>query len=154
GGPAHRRRLDRHLSVHDRQGARRHHRPLPRAQAAAGGARRSSAARGQRAPHRAGHELPALGPSPSRPVKTLRVLTLVHKGLEPPDRAPAQDRETAEWKMEYDVVHTLRALGHEPKVIGVHDDLTPIRSSMDDFKPDITFNLMEAFADVGVFDQN
>jgi D-alanine-D-alanine ligase len=87
-------------------------------------------------------------------VKPLRVLTLVHKGLEPPDRALAQDRETAEWKMEYDVVHTLRALGHDPRVIGVHDDLTPIRSSMDEFKPDISFNLMEAFADVGVFDQN
>jgi D-alanine-D-alanine ligase len=87
-------------------------------------------------------------------LKPLRVLTLVHKGLEPPDRALPQDRETAEWKMEYDVVHTLRALGHDPRVIGVHDDLTPIRSSMDEFKPDITFNLMEAFADVGVFDQN
>ena len=39
-------------------------------------------------------------------------------------------------------------------MIGVHDDLTPIRSSMDDFKPTITFNLMEAFDDVVVFDQN
>lgn len=56
--------------------------------------------------------------------------------------------------MEYDVVQTLRALGHELKVIGVHDDLTPIRSSIDDFKPSITFNLMEAFDDVVVFDQN
>ena len=56
--------------------------------------------------------------------------------------------------MEYDVVRTLKALGHELRVIGVHDDLTPIRTTMDDFKPTITFNLMEAFDDVVVFDQN
>ncbi|MDP2389858.1 MAG: ATP-grasp domain-containing protein, partial [Acidobacteriota bacterium] len=54
----------------------------------------------------------------------------------------------------YDVVRTLKVLGHEVRVIGVHDDLTPIRATMDDFKPTITFNLMEAFDDVVVFDQN
>ena len=88
-------------------------------------------------------------------MKPQRVLTLVHKGLEPPDEAPDKaTASTAEWRMEYDVVQTLRALGHELKVIGVHDDLTPIRGAMDDFKPSITFNLMEAFDDVVVFDQN
>ena len=88
-------------------------------------------------------------------MKPQRVLTLVHKGLEPPDEAPDKTiASTASWRMEYDVVQTLRALGHELKVIGVHDDLTPIRSAMDDFKPSITFNLMEAFDDVVVFDQN
>ena len=34
------------------------------------------------------------------------------------------------------------------------DDLTPIRQTIDEFKPTIVFNLMEAFADIGVFDQN
>jgi D-alanine-D-alanine ligase len=56
--------------------------------------------------------------------------------------------------MEWDVVSTLRARGFELRVIGVHDDLTPIRQNVEDFKPDIVFNLMEAFADIGVFDQN
>ena len=56
--------------------------------------------------------------------------------------------------MEYDVVRTLKVLGHELRVIGVHDDLTPIRTTMDEFKPTITFNLMEAFDDIIVFDQN
>jgi len=88
-------------------------------------------------------------------LKPQRVLTLVHKGLEPPDEAPDQlTASTASWRMEYDVVRTLKVLGHEVRVIGVHDDLTPIRSTMDDFKPTITFNLMEAFDDVVVFDQN
>ncbi len=88
-------------------------------------------------------------------MKPQRVLTLVHKGLEPPDEAPDQaTASTASWRMEYDVVRTLKVLGHEVRVIGVHDDLTPIRATMDDFKPTITFNLMEAFDDVVVFDQN
>ena len=88
-------------------------------------------------------------------MKPQRVLTLVHKGLEPPE--DTQDETTAQqaaWRMEYDVVRTLKVLGHELRVIGVHDDLTPIRATMDDFKPTITFNLMEAFDDVVVFDQN
>lgn len=88
-------------------------------------------------------------------MKPQRVLTLVHKGLEPPDEPPDQaTASTASWRMEYDVVRTLKVLGHEVRVIGVHDDLTPIRATMDDFKPTITFNLMEAFDDVVVFDQN
>lgn len=88
-------------------------------------------------------------------MKPQRVLTLVHKGLEPPEETPDHaTASTAEWRMEYDVVRTLKVLGHEVRVIGVHDDLTPIRATMDDFKPTITFNLMEAFDDVVVFDQN
>ena len=87
-------------------------------------------------------------------MKPQRILTLVHKGLVPPEAPPAEGVVGAEWRMEFDVVTTLRALGHELRVIGVHDDLTPIRSNIDEFKPDIAFNLMEAFADVVVFDQN
>ena len=61
-----------------------------------------------------------------------RVLALVHKGLEPPDeKVDKTTAQTAEWRMEYDVVRTLKVLGHEVRVIGVHDDLTPIRSTMD-----------------------
>jgi D-alanine-D-alanine ligase len=88
-------------------------------------------------------------------VKPQRVLALVHKGLEPPDeKVDKTTAQTAEWRMEYDVVRTLKVLGHEISVIGVHDDLTPIKKTMDEFKPTITFNLMEAFDDVVVFDQN
>jgi D-alanine-D-alanine ligase len=88
-------------------------------------------------------------------LKPQRVLALVHKGLEPPDeKVDKTTAQTAEWRMEYDVVHALKVLGHEVSVIGVHDDLTPIRATMDEFKPTITFNLMEAFDDVVVFDQN
>jgi D-alanine-D-alanine ligase len=88
-------------------------------------------------------------------MKPQRVLALVHRGLEPPDeKVDKTTVQQAEWRMEYDVVRTLKVLGHELRVIGVHDDLTPIRTTMDDFKPTITFNLMEAFDDIIVFDQN
>ena len=53
-------------------------------------------------------------------MKPQRVLALVHKGLEPPDEKV--DKTTAlqaEWRMEYDVVRTLKVLGHDhpPRVI-------------------------------------
>jgi D-alanine-D-alanine ligase len=87
-------------------------------------------------------------------VKAARVLVLVHKHLIPPDSATAEEQANAEWKMEWDVISTLKKRRHELRVIGVSDDLTPIRSSIDEFKPTIVFNLMEAFANVSVFDQN
>jgi D-alanine-D-alanine ligase len=86
-------------------------------------------------------------------VKKYRVLVLVHKALVPREDVATTD-VNPEWRMEWDVVTTLRKRGHELLVIGVHDDLTPIRQSIDEFKPTIVFNLMEAFADIGVFDQN
>src|SRR5688572_16403197 len=56
--------------------------------------------------------------------------------------------------MEYDVVETLREMGHTVQVLGIHDDLTGIRATAEAFKPHIVFNLMEAFAGVTTFDQN
>ncbi|MCC7124245.1 MAG: ATP-grasp domain-containing protein [Acidobacteria bacterium] len=87
-------------------------------------------------------------------MKPQRVLTLVHRDLVPPDVATPEESFAAPWRMEYDVVSTLRERGHHLRVIGVHDDLTPIRQNVEEFKPDIVFNLMEAFDDIGVFDQN
>jgi D-alanine-D-alanine ligase len=84
---------------------------------------------------------------------TQRVLALVHKDLVPKQDVAAAE-VNPEWRMEWDVVTALRQRGHEVLVIGVHDDLTPIRQSIDSFKPTIVFNMMEAFADIGVFDQN
>jgi D-alanine-D-alanine ligase len=82
-----------------------------------------------------------------------RVLALVHKDLVPKENVPPKD-VNPEWRMEWDVVTTLKSLGHDVLVIGVHDDLTPIRQAIESFQPTIVFNMMEAFADIGVFDQN
>ncbi len=87
-------------------------------------------------------------------MKPLRILALVHKHLVPPDDTTNVDVVNAEWKMEYDVTATLQELGHQVKVVGIHDDLGVIRTSAEEFKPDILFNLLENFADITTFDQN
>ncbi|MGE0464587.1 MAG: D-alanine--D-alanine ligase, partial [Vicinamibacterales bacterium] len=67
---------------------------------------------------------------------TRRVLVLVHKDLVPPEAPNPADVPTAAWRMEWDVVSTLKKGGYELRVIGVHDDLTPIRQNVEEFKPD------------------
>src|SRR5678815_1468647 len=87
-------------------------------------------------------------------MKKLRVLVLVHDYLVPPDDITGVDLATADWKTEYDVTNALRELGHEVRVLGVKDDLGVIRAANDEFRPNIAFNLMEAFHEVGTFDMN
>src|SRR6185436_17736009 len=52
------------------------------------------------------------------------------------------------------VTVTLRHSGHEVRSLGVGDDLGVIRKAIDDWKPDVAFNLLEDFDGVNVFDQN
>ena len=88
-------------------------------------------------------------------VNKLRVLALVHRHLIPPDTVEAGTDITSEpWRTEYDVISTLRGLGHEVQPLGVHDDLGEIRRLVTEWKPHIAFNLLEAFDDVTIFDQN
>ena len=87
-------------------------------------------------------------------MKKLRVLCLMHHYLVPPDDAAGTDLTNVEWKAEYDVIRTLREMGHELRVLGVKDDLGAIRQAKDEFDPHIAFNLMEAFHEVGTFDMN
>lgn len=85
----------------------------------------------------------------------MRVLVLMHHYLVPPADVSGHDLETVQWKTEYDVLKTLREeLKHDVHVVGVKDELGSIRQAIDDFKPHITFNLLEAFHEVGTFDQN
>ena len=87
-------------------------------------------------------------------MKRLRILVLMHKDLVPPEPLNGQDVTGAEWKTEYDVVSTLRKLGHDVKPLGVKSDLGVLRSAIEDWKPHIAFNLLEEFDGVAVYDQN
>jgi D-alanine-D-alanine ligase len=87
-------------------------------------------------------------------VKRLNILALVHKHLVPPVDTSGIDILEAEWKMEYDVIETLRENGHRVTVQGVEDDLGAIHLAVNIVKPDIVLNLMESFASVTTFDQN
>ncbi len=87
-------------------------------------------------------------------MKKLRVLVLMHDYLVPPEDAEKHDLVTVEWKTEYDVTTSLQELGHDVRALGVKDDLGAIRQAANEFKPHIAFNLMEAFHEIGAFDQN
>lgn len=88
-------------------------------------------------------------------MRKLRVLVLVHDYLVPPTDVTGQDPLTAPWRTEHDVISTVRdQLEHDVHVLGVKDDLAGIRQANDEFKPHIAFNLLEAFHEVGTFDQN
>ena len=87
-------------------------------------------------------------------MKPLKVLVLMHKHLVPPQNTSGVDTQKAEWKTEFDVVTTLRTLGHEAEPLGVEQDLGIIRSTIDTWKPHIVFNLLEAFHNVSLFEPN
>ena len=88
-------------------------------------------------------------------MRRLRVLLLIHHYLVPPDDVSGVDTEKAPWRTEHDVLKTLRDdLNHEVRVLGVADELTPIKQAAEEFKPHIVFNLLEAFHEVGTYDQN
>jgi D-alanine-D-alanine ligase len=87
-------------------------------------------------------------------MRKLRVLVLMHDYLVPPKDITGHDPATAEWKTEYDVLKTLGELEHDVLTLGVKDELNPIRQANEEFKPHIAFNLLEAFHEIGTFDQN
>jgi D-alanine-D-alanine ligase len=87
-------------------------------------------------------------------VKTLRVLALMHANLVPPEDVTGIDVTEAEWKMEFDVCETVRAMGHEVLPLGVEDDLASARKAIGEWQPHIVFNLLESFHNVGAFDQH
>ena len=76
-------------------------------------------------------------------MRRLRVLVLMHKDLVPPAPLNGHDPSRADWKTEYDVVTTLRKLGHEVRPLGVKSDLGVIRTAVDEWRPHIAFNLLE-----------
>jgi D-alanine-D-alanine ligase len=87
-------------------------------------------------------------------MKKLRVLALMDRTLVPPDDTAGVDVAEVDWKTEFDVMSALEAVGHEVRALGVSDDLRPIRTALDEWKPHIAFNLLEDFHDVPIFDQN
>jgi D-alanine-D-alanine ligase len=86
-------------------------------------------------------------------MKKLRVMLLVHSTLVPPDDLHHwEDPRMEKYQTEHDVKTTLLKLGHEVEVVGVYDDIAPIRKTIEKWKPHIAFNLIEDFAGVGALD--
>jgi len=87
--------------------------------------------------------------------KKLKVLVLMHDDLVPPeDITGLSEKETADYRTEWDVIQTLGELGHEVHKLGVGSDLGPVRDAFAKLEPDIAFNLLVHFHGVAVYDQH
>lgn len=91
----------------------------------------------------------------SKPKRKLRVIVLVHDNLIPPDTVDdVEEKVKAPWRTEYDVVSTLRALGHEVWPVGVGSELGAIREAIEAHQPHVAFNLLEQFDNYPLFVQH
>ena len=82
-------------------------------------------------------------------------MALMDEELVPPDTIEGlTDEEILNWKTEFDVCQTLRELDHDVLKLGVSNDTGIIREALLDWEPNITFNLLEEFHGVAVYDQH
>ena len=87
--------------------------------------------------------------------KSRKVLVLVHETLVPPEgHREMSVEERDEFRTESDVVAALEDLGHEVQVIGLYDELAPLRVAIDEFQPHVAVNLLEEFNELTVYDHN
>jgi D-alanine-D-alanine ligase len=90
-----------------------------------------------------------------KPKAKLRVLVLLSQELMPPDVIPEGiEKEKQPWRTEYDVISTLKAMGHDVYPTGLRSDLEVIAKAREEHKPQIVFNLLEDFEGHALFDQH
>jgi D-alanine-D-alanine ligase len=88
-------------------------------------------------------------------VKKLRILVLVHEALVPPETLEGYtELQADEFRTEYDVVTRLRQCGHEVRPLGIGDSLGELRANIQDWKPQVCFNLLEEFGGIVTYDQH
>jgi len=89
------------------------------------------------------------------PKKKLRIIVLVHEDLVPPDSLGGlSDKEKLDVKTEYDVISTLKKMGHEVYPVGLYNHLNVIGNALIEHKPHIAFNLLEEFHGYPLYDQH
>lgn len=88
-------------------------------------------------------------------MKKLRVLAVCHPDQLPPDSLEGlSEQEIFARKTEYDVFTAIRELGHELHGVGVQFDLRPLRTAIEEWKPDIVFNLLDEFHGNAIYCQH
>jgi D-alanine-D-alanine ligase len=88
-------------------------------------------------------------------VKKQRILVLVHATLVPPETLEGcSEQQADEFRTEYDVVARLRQCGHEVRPLGIGDSLGELRAIIQDWKPEVCFNLLEEFDGIVSYDQH
>lgn len=87
----------------------------------------------------------------------LRIIALIDVPQKRPlDYDYTEELEHSEdWKAEGWVIEALKQdLGHEVKIVGVFDDLNVLLEQIDQYKPDIVFNMVEQFRNDSTLEQN
>lgn len=79
--------------------------------------------------------------------RRLKVLLLFDfPGPPPRDGDYASKLHPDDWICEQNILDALKSLGHEVRLLGLHDDIRPLTVEVRRRRPDIVFNLVEAFA--------
>jgi D-alanine-D-alanine ligase len=79
-------------------------------------------------------------------MKSLRILLLFDLSIKIASEDYKLYWETPDWKTEKDIKNNLKKLGHEVIALGVFNDIEPIILTIQKEKPDLVFNLSEAFS--------
>ena len=87
--------------------------------------------------------------------RKLKVLVLFD-GISPTtlDQDFSAEMKTEDWKTEANVLTALGALGYTAEHLAIFDDLDLLRQKLENFAPDVLFNLVEEFKNNPGFDQN
>jgi D-alanine-D-alanine ligase len=90
-----------------------------------------------------------------KPKAKLRIIVLLSQELMPPDSIPdGVEKEKQPWRTEYDVISTLKSMGHEVFPVGLRSDLEVIAKAREEHKPQVAFNLLEDFEGQALYDQH
>lgn len=87
-------------------------------------------------------------------MKSLKVILLFDLSVKLSPEEYADYWKTPDWKTEKDIRNTLIKLGHEVVPLGIHNDIEPLLQAVREHKPDIVFNLSEAFNGKRDFEPN
>lgn len=86
-------------------------------------------------------------------MRKLRILVIAHEAVVPPDDVSGLTEEQIDpFRMEYNVIATLRELGHDVRVLGIRDTLVELRRASREWKPHVVFNLLDEFSDIASYD--
>jgi D-alanine-D-alanine ligase len=87
-------------------------------------------------------------------LRKLKIAVLLQKGLIPPaSKKGFTEDEVNEWIVEYDIISTLKSMGHDILPVEMYGELDALRTALDEFKPHIAFNLLEEYHEYPLFDQ-
>lgn len=87
-------------------------------------------------------------------MKTLKIVLLFDLSIKLSREEYADYWNTPDWKTEKDVRNTLLKLGHEVIPFGIYNDIEEFIKLVKDEKPDLVFNMSEAFSGKRDFEPN